>query len=337
MFQVFRKLACVVAVVMGWFSTSAAEPITLKLSFFTSDRELAFQAGIKPFIDAVNQEGEGLIRIDAYTGGSLGTNFREYAETVLRGTADIAFVNPGLTPARFPEQAVMQLPGMFRSAREATLVYNDLMRAGAFRDLDGYVVIGAVANYPLVLHTRPPLTSLLDLKGKRLRAGNLLEASALKWFGAIPAQVPINEVTDAISRGELDGATVPLGPLFEFGIARVASNHYLLPFGASPLLLLMNAKRFGELPAEGRELIRRYSGVWLAERYLEKYEPRHDSVIEQIKTNPRRIVTEPSEGDIDKALKVFASVRSDWQSVSPRHRELYGEAERAVAAFRAHQ
>src|SRR5262245_41924145 len=161
----FSRLACALAISTGCLTPLAAEPIVLKLSFFTSDRELAYQAAIKPFIDAVNQEGEGLVRIDAYTGGALGETFRKQAATVLEGTADIAFVNPGFTPDRFPEQAVMQLPGNFRSMREATSVYNELMGAGVFRDLDGFVVIGAVANYPMVLHARPPLASLADLKG----------------------------------------------------------------------------------------------------------------------------------------------------------------------------
>jgi TRAP-type C4-dicarboxylate transport system substrate-binding protein len=334
---VFSRLACAFAISVGCIAPLAAEPIVLKLSFFTSDRELAFQAAIKPFIDAVNEEGEGLVRVEAHTGGKLGQNFRNQAETVLQGTADIAFVNPGLTPARFPEQAVMQLPGMFRSAREATLVYNELMSERAFRDLDGFIVIGAVANYPLVPHMRPPITSLADLKGKRLRAANAFEASALKSFGAVPALTPINEVTDAISRGELDGATVPLGPLFEFGIARVASNHYLLPFGASPLLILMNAKRFEELPAQAQDIIRRHSGTWLAERYLEKYEARQDSVLEQIKTNPRRIVTEPSEIDMERARNAFASVRGDWQLAGSRQVEIYDDLERVLAAFRTRQ
>src|SRR5262249_55817062 len=160
----------------------------------------------------------------------------------LHGKADMAFVNPALTPAIFPEQSVIQLPGIFHSAREATLVYNDLVAAQAFHDLDGLIVIGAIANHPLMVHSRTPVTSLADLKGKQLRVSNGIEAATLKAFGAVPAVMPINEVTDAISHGTLDGATVPPGPLFEFGIARVANFHYFLPLGAAPLLIVMNAQ-----------------------------------------------------------------------------------------------
>jgi len=225
--------ACALVVLIGSIARADAEPIVLKLSFFTSDRELAFQGVIRPFLDAVNAKGNDIVRIDSYTSGTVGQNFAQQVDVVAQQTADIAFVNPALTPTRFPEQAVMQLPGVFSSAREATLVYNRLIQMDAFRDLSAFVVIGAVANYPLIIHARAAVTSLSDLKGKRLRASNMIEAVTLKSFGVIPSPTPINEITDAISHGTLDGATVPPGPLFEFGVARLAGYHYLLSLGAA--------------------------------------------------------------------------------------------------------
>ena len=38
---------------------ATAEPVTLKLSFFTSDRSFAYQAAVKPFVDAINADGKG--------------------------------------------------------------------------------------------------------------------------------------------------------------------------------------------------------------------------------------------------------------------------------------
>jgi len=86
----FGKICCAAVMLAVSAATARAEPIRLKLSFFTSDRELAYQAAIKPFIDSVNEEARDLLRIDAYTGGSLGENFRGQAELVAQGKADIA-------------------------------------------------------------------------------------------------------------------------------------------------------------------------------------------------------------------------------------------------------
>jgi TRAP-type transport system periplasmic protein len=313
---------------------AAAEPIRLNLSFFTSDRELTFQAGIKPFIDAVNHEGHGLIRIETHTDGALGTSLAEQADLVLQGKVDIAFVNPALTPERFADHQVMRLPGMFRSVREAALVYNELIDSRAIRDLGDYVVVGAFVAYPLVLHTRASVTSLADLKGKKLRVSSPIEAQVLKRFGVAGNVTPITELARAIDSGALDGAVGPPGPFFEFGIARLVRSHYLLPLGAGPLLLLMNAQRFASLPAPAQEIIRRFSGAWLVERYLQHYEARTEVVLETLKTNPRRIVTEPSASDFAKAQQAFASANAEWVQAGPRHREIFTGLQRAIAAVR---
>jgi len=58
-----------------------------------------------------------------YSGGVLGRDISQQPDLVLDGKADIAFVVPGYTPARFPDNAVVELPGLFHDTREATLVY----------------------------------------------------------------------------------------------------------------------------------------------------------------------------------------------------------------------
>jgi TRAP-type C4-dicarboxylate transport system substrate-binding protein len=322
-------LAIASLALIGSLDSPAAEPVALKLSFFTSQTELVYQAAVKPFIDAVNREGEGQIRIDAYADGVLGQH-REQAELLLRGDADIALVNPGLTPDRFPDQAMMQLPGIFRSSREATLAYNALVGADAFHDLNGFLVIGALVNYPLILHTRPPVTSIADLKGKRLRVSSTIEGDALRSLGAIALVTPINEVESAMGRDMLDGAIVPPGSAFDFGIARVASYHYLISFGATPLLLMMNANRFAALSPDAQDVIRRFSGGWVAEHYLEKYIARTESVLETLKTNPRRTVTVPSSADTERAQTAFASARAEWLAARPRNREIFDQLQSAL-------
>jgi TRAP-type transport system periplasmic protein len=60
-------------------------------------------------------------------------------------------------------------------------------------------------------------------------------------------------------------------PLVEFGISRVTSNHYLLAVSVAPLLVAMNRKKFEGLPEQARQIIRKFSGEWAAERYIEIY------------------------------------------------------------------
>jgi TRAP-type transport system periplasmic protein len=49
-----------------------AEPIQLKLAFFSSDSAILYHGGIKPFVDAVNSDGKGILEIEVFFRGTLG-------------------------------------------------------------------------------------------------------------------------------------------------------------------------------------------------------------------------------------------------------------------------
>ena len=114
---------------------AVAGPITLKMAYFSSDRTSTYLAAIKPFVDAVNTEGAGLVQIDVSLSGALGKNPIQQLQLVLDGSADLAFVVPGYTPVHFPDNEVIELPGLFKNIREATLVYTGLVAANCLARL----------------------------------------------------------------------------------------------------------------------------------------------------------------------------------------------------------
>src|SRR5215510_12791728 len=121
---------------------ASAEPVTLKLSFFTSDTELNYSRVLKPWIDAVNGDPSGAVKIEAYPNGALGKALPAQPQLVLDGVADIAFVNPSLGPGRFPDDAVLELPGLLRNLDEGVRLYEELTKANLLRGYSDYYVIG---------------------------------------------------------------------------------------------------------------------------------------------------------------------------------------------------
>jgi len=126
-----------------------------------------------------------------------------------------------------------------------------------------------------------------------------------------------------------------ISPLFDFGIKRVAASHYFLETSGAPLALLMNRKRFDALPRPAQDIIRKYSGAWVAERFIETYEVAVAQVMEQLKSEPNRKLTFPSRPDLDVAHAAFNSVIGDWIAVSPRHRELLELVESEIMKLRS--
>jgi TRAP-type C4-dicarboxylate transport system substrate-binding protein len=330
-FNVLRLLATMLIMVPAMV---AAETIKLKLSFFTSDRSLAYQAAVKPFVDAVNREGKDLLQIDVYLSGTLGKVQRELPQLVLDGEADIAFIVPGQNPERFTDNAVIELPGLFADVREATLTYSRLLATGSLSGYQDFFVIGAYATQPETIHSRKPISLLGDLKGQTIRTNNPTEAVALAKLGALPVVLAFNETATAISSGALDGATVPSAQLFDVGIGRLTSNHYYLRTSVAPLALMMNRKVFNRLPEEAKNLIRKYSGEWTASHFIDAYEKAEQQVFDQIKSDTRRKVVMPSRADLETSKTAFKSIIDDWIAKNIRNRELFKLTEAELAIVR---
>jgi len=214
-----RSLFIVLALLMTAQQASAA-PVILKLSFFTSDRSNAYECQIKPFVDAVNREGGGLVEIKVYFSGSISPDQSGQSKLVRDGTADLATVVLGQTPEEFPDSAILELPGVFKNEGESSRVFTRPVEAGALRGYAPFFVVGAFVSAGESIHSRKPLTSLAELKGQTIRVNNTIESSILKKLGAVPLLLPINRTMDGLSQGTLDGATVPPSMLFEFGFGR---------------------------------------------------------------------------------------------------------------------
>ena len=158
---------------------AAADPIKLKFSFFTSDRSNIYQTQVKPFVDAVNAEGKGLIEIEMYFSGAISKSLAAQPALVAEGTADLAVIVPGLSPEQFSDVSVMELPGLFHDPLEAARVYTRLVDGKALHGFDDYALIGAFESEGESIHSRKPLASLADLKDQTIRVNNQVEAATV--------------------------------------------------------------------------------------------------------------------------------------------------------------
>jgi TRAP-type transport system periplasmic protein len=216
----------------------------------------------------------------------------------------------------------MELPGAFDNLREATLVHSRLIAAGMLRGYDDFFVIGAFASEPKSIHMRPPIATLEDLRGKRIRANNFVEAAALAKLGISPVILPIGQAAEAIGRGTIEGATTVVAPLITFGLGRVMTYHYFLSLGSNVTTILMNRKKFESLPKAGQDAIREYSGEWLAARYIQGFETYNTELLQQLKSDPSRKVIFPSRAESDVAKRAFEAVSAEWAESSPHNRQL---------------
>jgi TRAP-type transport system periplasmic protein len=93
----------------------------LDIAFHAPAHSTTFTAGLKPFADAVIRDAPGAIEIALHPDGTRGGLLTTQVQLLDSGGADAAFVIPGFTPERFPDNFVFGIPGLFRDITEATL------------------------------------------------------------------------------------------------------------------------------------------------------------------------------------------------------------------------
>lgn len=329
-----RLLTCVLASMLMSGAAARAEPIKLKLAYMLSDRTSLFVEMVKPFVDAVNAEARDQLEIEVHPSGTLGKAPAQQAQLVLDGVADIAFVIPG-TSARFSDNGVVELPGLYHGLREASTVFARLAAANALRGYEDFYAIGMFATEPESIHSRKAIASIDDLKGLKIRSSSPIEASALAKLGMEPVIMPAPASADAISSGSIDGAAVAPALLQEFGIGRVTSYHYMLRTSAGSLALLMNRKKFDSLPPAAQAVIRRYSGEWAVARFADGYDTLNNQAVEQWKSDPRRKVIMPSARELDRANVAFKDIIDDWAAREQHHQSLLRLANAEIVKYRS--
>ena len=324
------------ALILGalFATAAAAEPIKLKLAFFSSDRSAPFRAGIKPFIDAVNAEAKDLLEIEIHPSGELGSDIALQPQLVLDGGADLAFIVPGYTPQLFPDNAVIELPGLFRDGREATHVFTRLIAEKALRGYRDFVAIGAYATEPESIHGRLPIGSVDALKGLRIRVNNPGEAAALKKLGAVAVPLQITSIASAMSSGAIDATAIGRTALADFGISRVATNHFFMRTSAAPLALVMNRKVFEGLPKAAQAIILKHSGTWAADRFTEVYQASDSKVMDQLKQDPKRKVIFPSAADARRVEIASKAVRDELVAGNAHFQSLLKAVENELGNLR---
>jgi TRAP-type C4-dicarboxylate transport system substrate-binding protein len=315
--------------------SNAAQPVTLKLSFFGPDTEVNYAKAIKPWVDAVNADPSGAVKIEAYPNGALGKSLPAQPQMVLDGVADIAFVNPALVPGRFPDDQVFEVPGLVTNMKEGVQLYQALQKAGKLRGYDDYFVVGSFMNANAHVFSRRPVRSVKDLKGLKVRISGALIGQTVKELGVVPVLMPPNEVVEAMGRGTIDATTTVPAAVVDFGIDRVTNSDYLIQLGTNPFAVLMNRKKFESLPKAAQDVIRKYSGDWINNIYVTNLSAYNDALISQFKADKKRTVVTPSDADLKVINAAAEKVTKDWAAKDANNAKLLAAAQEELAKIRA--
>ncbi len=262
----FLKTAMASAIALGLSATaSLAQEVTLTLEHFLPAQANVPVQVLDVWADKVEADSNGRIKVERYAAMSLGGTPPELIDHVQDGIVDIGWTVVGYTPGRFPSTEVFELPFMVSDARAASSAFYQMfeehMKDTEFADLH---ILGTWVHGPGMFHTNKPVTVPADLQGMKIRGGSRLVNQLLELVGATPVGMPVPAVSEALSKGVIDGTTIPWEVTSSLKVPELVHNHtefegpalYNLTF-----VLAMNKDKYEGLPEDLRAVIDQNSGL----------------------------------------------------------------------------
>jgi TRAP-type C4-dicarboxylate transport system substrate-binding protein len=243
---------------------AVAQEVTLRLQHFLAAQAVVPAQILDVWADDVEAASGGRITIERYPAMQLGGAPPELIDQATDGVVDLVWTVVGYTPGRFPGTEVFELPFFVEDARAASYAYWKMYDAHMRDEFAGLKMIGTWVHGPGLFHTAEPVETPADLQGMKIRGGSRLVNQLLELAGATPVGMPVPAVTEGLSKGVIDGTTIPWEVTTALRVAELVSNHtefegpalYNLTF-----VLAMNQASYDALPADLQAVIDAHSGL----------------------------------------------------------------------------
>jgi TRAP-type C4-dicarboxylate transport system substrate-binding protein len=246
-------------------SGAMAQEVTLKLHQFLPAQANVPKLILDVWADKIEAASEGRIKVDRFHSMQLGGTPPELLDQAIDGVADVVWTVVGYTPGRFPTTEVFELPFMVEDARAASCAYwtmfEEHMEDTEFK---GVKILGTWVHGPGMFHTADPVETPVDLEGMKIRGGSRLVNQLLTLAGATPVGMPVPAVPEGLSKGVIDGTTIPWEVTAALKIPELVENHtefegpalYNLTF-----VLAMNEGVFNGMSADLQTIVEDNSGM----------------------------------------------------------------------------
>ncbi|WP_107331045.1 TRAP transporter substrate-binding protein [Metapseudomonas otitidis] len=296
----------------------AADVITLKVAHFLPSTSNAQANIIEPWCAQLTEESAGRLRCQLYPSMQLGGTPAKLADMARNGVADIVWTAPAYSAGKFPRVEALELPFVLPSggARGNAIIW-DYYERYAKDDFKGYKVLVVHGDGGMSLHTRgQPVKTLADLAGLKLRASSRTAAKTVESLGATPVSMPPAQMTEAISKGVVDGALAAWEVVPATKLDEVTQFHTDVPegqpaVGYTVLAMLMNPRKYDSLPPDLQAIIERNSGKALSERFASAWDKATDAAVAATPADARVTF---AEADYEALRKASAGAVEQWIS-----------------------
>ena len=198
-----------------WLWAAPAAAATLKIATITPEGS-AWMKDMRASAKEIKERTDGRVEIKYYGGGVQGNDAKVLSKIRIGQLQGGAFT-PSALGGRYPDINLYGLPLLFDSEEEAAYVRSRL-DAKLAKGLEeaGFVTFGFAAGGFAIIMSNTPITTLDDLKGKRVWVpeGDKISYASMEALSLSPVTLPLTDVLTGLQTGLIDIVAIsPIGAL----------------------------------------------------------------------------------------------------------------------------
>ncbi len=263
-----KKLVTILAATaaaMMLAGSAAAQDVTLKLHQMLPGAATIPAQALKPWGEKVMADSGGRIKVEQYDTMSLGGKPPELIDQVKDGVVDLVWTVIGYTPGRFPATEAFELPFMMTNGEQTSKAFHEYCAKFCADEFKDYHVIAWHTHGPGLIHSKNPVSKLEDMQGLKVRGGTRVVNQMLEKLGATPVGMPVTAVGESLSKGVIEGTTIPFEVAPSFKVNEIVKN--VTTFSGenglytATFVFAMNKASYDKLPDDLKKIIDANSGV----------------------------------------------------------------------------
>jgi len=238
-------------------SAASAQEVTLRaVSAFAEGTE--FSKNFERFVEKVNADGKGLIKIN-YVGGPRAVPPFEVGNAVRTRVVDMANVTGAFYTNLMPEADGFKLNGkpMSEQRKNGTWDYINQLHN---QKLNSQYLARQFHNVPFHIYLNKKIDKI-DFTGLKIRVTPVYR-DIVEALGGAPITTAPGEVYTALERGVADGYGWPITGIFDLGWEKVTKYRMEPPFYSVEVNVLVNLDTWKSLNDAQRKLLND-AALWL--------------------------------------------------------------------------
>lgn len=184
---------------------------------------------IQEFVRLVDEKSNGTMKVEAYSGGTLGT-WRETIEGLEPGIVQIVCESIGTLESYSPTASIDAYPYLYRDYDHYKKVMDGEIGEKLLSTVGeegGFVLMGPSYRGARIMTSNKKVESVDDLKGVKIRApGIQMYIKTWEYLGASPVPMDATEIYTGLQQGTVDAQENPV--MFSYGNAYYDVCDYLI-------------------------------------------------------------------------------------------------------------